>query len=49
MLYALSKIVPVLMRSTYGYSSSEGEGRETCTWIQWRGRCLVLSRVPVAG
>lgn len=45
-LYLLSKFVPVLMRSTYRVVGQEG--RESCTWIQWRGRCLVIGRLQHA-
>lgn len=38
MLYRLSKLIPVPMRSTYGVEAGSGDVREErARWWQWRG------------
>jgi hypothetical protein len=39
MLYLLSKLIPVPMRSTYGVcADGEVTHHEHATWVQWRDR-----------
>lgn len=45
MLYRLSKLIPVVMRSTY---TADGR-RQRSTWVQWRGRVLAHHVTPIAG
>lgn len=44
MMYMLSKIIPVPMRSTYRVEP--GDQRETTTWWQWRDRIWRVRTVP---
>lgn len=49
MLYLLSKLIPVPMRSTYGVVNADGAdpGHEYATWWQWRGRIWRHRTEPV--
>jgi len=38
MRYAMSKIIPVPMRSRYGVELGGKSFNEKASWIQWRGR-----------
>lgn len=50
MLYLLSKLIPVPMRSTYGVCAENGvvTAREHATWWQWRDRIFRLRTIAVA-
>ena len=41
MMYRLSLIIPVFMRSKY---TLEDGTRQKCTWIQWRDRVFWVRR-----